>query len=278
MNMAGDANLALIAKGLFQVRVDWVDVPTDRLRALKPDQARAIGEAIKADRQYDAIAVTQLPGKDRFLLVDGLHRLEGCRMAGIEMIEARLVSANRESRRRQELMSAWARADHDAIDKAAQVASAVDFAKAGAAEPEDGEQACVMITQAVRWDLGVAKDLGISRETVMLYLRLHRSYDDAEKKVLRDKGLAGQLMPLLRLAALPDDSFAVAWTYIQQTKEPTIAEALAAATPSLPVEPSWEKKREKVLAQARTWQPHQLTDLIDKLYELRRQMTGGEIK
>lgn len=274
MNMGGDANLALIAKGLFQVRVDWVDVPEDRLRTLKKDQARAIGEAIKADRQYDAIAVTQLPGKERFLLVDGLHRLEGCRMAGIAMIEARLVSANRESRRRQEVLSAWARAGDDAFDTAAQVAEIAALAKS-AALPEGEEDASAIVALALNWDQKACADLNIGRRNLFRYLKLHRSYTAEQKELLRKKGVADELMPLMRLADLPPEELAVAWAYIEQTEEPTIAAALALVTPAA-LEPAWEKQKAKVLTKAKAWQPHQLTELINELRDLRRAIIGDD--
>lgn len=269
--MAGGINMAVAAKQLFAVRVDWVDVPEDRLRALKTEQARAIGEAIKADRQYDAIAVTQLPGKDRFLLVDGLHRLEGCRMAGIEMIEARLVSANRESRRRQEVLSAWARADHDVFDKAAQVAAMAEMAKA---DPADEDEACNTMLQATRWDIATAEALLISRMQVFRLLKAHRFYSASQKRLLRDKNLAGELTPLIRLAALPPEEFAVAWAYLEGAEEPSISEALTRAAPVLQLEPAWDRQKAKVLTAAATWQPHQISELIADLRALHSQITG----
>ncbi len=264
----------LAARPIIRVFIDQIDVPTDRLRTLKPEQAAAIGAAIAADRQYDPISIARLPGQTGYVLVDGLHRLEGCRSAGLTDIEARVVEANRTSRLRQEAMSAWARADHDAFDKAAQVAAMVDLAKAGTVEPADGDEACVMITQALRWDLGVANDLGVSRETVMLYLRLSRNFDAAQRKILREKGIARDLMPLLRLAALPADQFAVAWGHIDTSEKPTIAEALALVAPG-PVN-KFDKQKAKVLEQARTWQPRQLSELINLLRQLHREITGGD--
>lgn len=266
--MAGGINAALAAKQLFHVSVDWVDVPEDRLRTLKPEQARAIGEAIRADRQYDAIAVTQLPGKDRFLLVDGLHRLEGCRMVGIELVEARLVSANRASRRRQEILSAWARADHDAFDYAAQVAELAELNK-GTGQDEDD---CSIVLQGARWDEATANALKLHRTNVFRYLKLHRFYSAEQKAALRDAGLAGDLMPLIRLAALPPEDFDAAWVALTEGRASTIAEMLASVALA-PVD-TWDKQKGKVLTQAKGWQPHQLTELINGLRELRRAMTG----
>jgi ParB-like chromosome segregation protein Spo0J len=225
---------------IIRIAVDQIDVPADRLRALKGEQAFAIGQAILADRQYDAIAVTQLPGKQRFLLVDGLHRLEGCRMAGIEMIEARLVPSDRESRRRQEVLSAWARADHDAFDKAAQVAAMADMAQLPAFA-EDEETASAMIALAAGWDEAACEALGISRRSLFNYLKLHRFYTAEQKAILRAAQLAGELVPLIRLAALPPEDFETAFNAIAAAEVASIAEALALVAPGLAIDPVAKK-------------------------------------
>lgn len=226
-------NAALLSKQLFQVSVDWVDVPEDRVRTLKIDQARAIGEAIRADRQYDPISVTQLPGKDRFLLVDGLHRLEGARMAGIKTLAAQMVPNDRASRRRQEVLSAWARADHDVFDRAAQVAAMVEIVQGRVADVADDAETCNIMLQAVRWDQATADILVISRMQLFRLLKLHRFYSEAQKSILRDRGLADELVPLIRLAALPPEDFAAAFAAIADGTASSIAEALVNAAPGV---------------------------------------------
>ncbi len=264
----------LAARPIIRIAVDQIDIPADRLRSLKPEQAVAIGAAITADRQYDPISVARLPGQTRYILVDGLHRLEGCRAAGLIEIEARLVAADRESRRRQEVLSAWARADHDAFDKAAQVAAMVDLSTGGpqGAQPDDEESASLMMRLAAGWDEAACDALGISRANLFRHLKLHRFYDDAQKAALRDAGVADELVPLIRLAALPPEDFTLAFAAIG--KGCTIAEALAFIGPA-PVN-GWDKQKAKVLKQAGGWKPHELRELIDELRTLYRAATGGD--
>lgn len=190
-------------------------------------------------------------------------------MAGIEMIEARLVSANRESRRRQEVLSAWARADHDAFDYAAQVAELAELNKAAGVDEDD----CSIVLQGARWDEATANALKLHRTNVFRYLKLHRFYSAEQKAALRAAGLAGELMPLIRLAALPPEDFDLAWIALSEGRVSTVAEMLAIVAPA-PVD-AWDKQKGKVLTQAKSWQPHQLTELINELRELRRAMTGG---
>ncbi len=260
----------LAARPIIRVAVDQIDTPADRLRSLKAGQAAAIGTAIAADRQYDPISIARLPGQSRYILVDGLHRLEGCRSAGLAEIDARLVDADRASRRRQEVLSAWARADHDAFDYAAQVSELAELHKAVAGDEDD----CSIVLQGARWDEATATALKLHRTNVFRYLKLHRFYTAEQKKVLRDKGLANELMPLLRLADLMAERFAVAWHHIETAEEPTIAEALALAAPG--TVNGWDKQKAKVLTQAKTWRPDQISELINELRELRRTITGED--
>jgi hypothetical protein len=269
MNMAAAPKPA--GEAILRLPVDQIDIPADRLRALKPEQAAAIGEAIKADRQYDAISVARLPGKSRYVLVDGLHRLEGCRAVGLAEIEARVVSADRDSRRRQEVLSAWARADHDAFDKAAQVAAMADLAKVPE-EADDEETASAMIALTAGWDEIACEALGLSRRSLFNYLKIHRFYTPEQKAILRERGVASELVPLIRLAALPPEDFAMAFAAIG--KGCTIAEAFAFIAPA-PVN-GWDKQKAKVLTAAAKWQPHELRELIDELRALYRAATDGK--
>ncbi len=270
MNMAAAPKSA--GEAILRLSLDQISVPADRLRALKPDQAAAIGAAIAADRQYDAIAVARLPGKAGYVLVDGLHRLEGCRAAGLAEIDARLVPADKESRRRQEVLSAWARADHDAFDKAAQVAAMADMAQVPA-DADDEVVASAMIALTAGWDEIACEALGISRRSLFNYLKIHRFYTEAQKALLRNVGMAAELVPLIRLAALPPEDFALVWAIIEQRPVASIAEALAMLAPA--PEPAWAKQKAKVLKQAASWQPHELRELIDELRALYRAATAS---
>jgi len=229
---------------VFQVPIAAIEIAEDRLRALKLLQAVAIGKAIAADRQYDPISVAQLPGQDGFTLVDGLHRLVGMRGEGATTIDARIVASDKASRRRQEIASAWARADEDVFDRAAQIASLVETSR-----DEDPVQ-CIAL--GLNWDEATAEALNISRRSVFNYLKMHRFFLPENKRVLRGKGLASDLVPLMRLAALPPYDFTRAFAAIEAGEVATIAEALAlVAVPGL--ELKWEKASRSIVSKVADW-------------------------
>lgn len=223
---------------VFLIPVDMIDVPLDRLRAVKPVQADAIGAAIVADGQYDPITVTQLPGSERFTLVDGAHRLEGCRLHDVRLIEARIAAPSADARLRQEVLSAWVRAEHDVFDTAAQVAAIAELSGAdtslkrmGGWLPADQKtvdmEACAIMAQTLRWDEKTAETLGIGRRSVFRHLKILRAFDAEQVALLRRLGLADELVPLERLSALDSLSLLRVLTYLERGKASTIAEALA---------------------------------------------------
>lgn len=209
------------AATIFRIPVAAIVVPADRLRALKPTQAAAIGAAIMADRQYAPISVAQLPGQPGFVLVDGLHRLEGLRLQGATDIDACIVPQERESRRREEIASAWARADEDAFDRAAQIAALAEMARG------DDEVQCIAL--GLKWDEETAEALGVSRRTIYNYLKIDRHFPADDKTLLRKRGMAGDLVPLLRLASLPPEDFESAMRAIEMGDVDSISAALANA-------------------------------------------------
>jgi ParB family chromosome partitioning protein len=255
------------------IPVDMIDVPADRLRSLKLAQADAIGAAIVADGQYDPITVAQLPGSERFVLVDGLHRLEGCRQHQIRLIEARIGDADREARVRQEVLSAWARADHDVFDTAAQVAAIASLSgwavsEALGSEPtkEAEKNACAIMAQTLRWDIETAQTLGIGRRSVFRHLKILRAFDDDQVAMLRRHGLADELVPLERLSALPPRDFDRAMAALARG-DMSMAEALALVAEAATASPFAKKStafltflRAKATARERADLMRQLND------------------
>ena len=67
-------------------------VPVKRRATLKPGAVREIAESMLEIGQQTPILVRS--DGDRFVLVDGLHRLEACKALGEEMIAGFLVSAD----------------------------------------------------------------------------------------------------------------------------------------------------------------------------------------
>ncbi len=232
------ANLAPAESPVLRIPVNLIDVPMNRLRSLKHAQADAIGCAILADGQYDPITVAAVG--ERYQLVDGLHRLEGCRLHEVEFIDARIVPDDPTARLRQEVLSAWARADHDVFDTAAQVKAIAELSgfdtslrvKVAGFEVDAGPktvdaEACAMMAQTLRWDEKTAETLGIGRRSVFRQLKILRAFDADQVALLRRLGLADELVPLERLSALAPADFRKAMAALEGGAVATIAEALA---------------------------------------------------
>jgi hypothetical protein len=72
--------------------IDKIYVPVKRRKALKSDVVQEIAESILEIGQQAPILVRL--DDDRFILVEGLHRLEACKALGEKTIIGLLVSAN----------------------------------------------------------------------------------------------------------------------------------------------------------------------------------------
>jgi uncharacterized ParB-like nuclease family protein len=71
--------------------IDKIYVPVKRRKALNPEVVQEIAESILEIGQQAPIFVR--PDDDRFVLVEGLHRLEACKALGEKTIIGLLVSA-----------------------------------------------------------------------------------------------------------------------------------------------------------------------------------------
>lgn len=75
------------------IPIDEIYVPAARRKTLDPAKAEELAEDILENGQKVPIQVRQ--GKGRFVLVEGLHRLEACIALGEEKIPAYLVQARK---------------------------------------------------------------------------------------------------------------------------------------------------------------------------------------
>lgn len=75
----------------IKIRIDEIYVPTGRRATIKPDVVEEIAESIAETGLQVPIGVRK--GRDRYVLVTGLQRLEACRALGEETIEALIVGA-----------------------------------------------------------------------------------------------------------------------------------------------------------------------------------------
>jgi ParB-like chromosome segregation protein Spo0J len=76
-----------------KVAVDKIYVPTARKKTLHPETVRVLAEDILENGLKTPIQV-RLDG-DRYVLVEGLHRLEAAKWLGETQIDAYLVQAKR---------------------------------------------------------------------------------------------------------------------------------------------------------------------------------------
>ena len=71
--------------------IEMIYVPTKRAKILDPDKVLALAHDILANGQKTPIRLRA--GDKRFVLIEGLHRLEAMRALGEETIEGFLVRA-----------------------------------------------------------------------------------------------------------------------------------------------------------------------------------------
>ena len=76
-----------------KVRIADIYVPTARRKTLEPDRVAALAEDILENGQLTPIQVRK--DGERYVLVEGLHRLEACRELGEDTVMALLVQARR---------------------------------------------------------------------------------------------------------------------------------------------------------------------------------------
>ncbi len=78
-------------KQVFQITT--IRVPVKRTRTLDPDRVRQIAESILEQGQTTPVLVRS--DGDRFVLVEGFHRLEALKALGEKTIEGYLVQARK---------------------------------------------------------------------------------------------------------------------------------------------------------------------------------------
>jgi sulfiredoxin len=76
-----------------RLKIDDIYVPTKRQNTIDPKVVKEIAESMLEEGQLNPIWVRR--DDKRFILVEGLQRLEACRALGEETIECFLVHARR---------------------------------------------------------------------------------------------------------------------------------------------------------------------------------------
>ena len=75
------------------IKVAEIYVPTKRRGTLDPDKVDLLAESILEEGQKIPIQVRR--GNNRYVLIEGMHRLEAMKALGEESIEALIVAARR---------------------------------------------------------------------------------------------------------------------------------------------------------------------------------------
>lgn len=73
--------------------IDQIYVPVKRMKTLDASRVTALAEAILEEGQTTPIQVRE--GKGRYVLIEGLHRLEAMKALGESEIDGYLVQARR---------------------------------------------------------------------------------------------------------------------------------------------------------------------------------------
>ncbi len=73
------------------LRIEEIYVPTERRKELDLEKVEAVAEEIMDEAEEQPIQVR--PGKGRYVLIKGVHRLEARKALGEETIQAFIVSA-----------------------------------------------------------------------------------------------------------------------------------------------------------------------------------------
>ena len=198
--------------GFRRIAVALIDVAADRARAADPAKAAAIGATMKTVRQFDPITVTPADG-GRYLLVDGLHRLTGAQMEGIDELDARVVELTPAEQKKQEILSNLVRADMDALSRARSITALCDILKAqdgrrkrGRPSKKDIENQADEISALGRTNFGwteeAAAALGLQRRPIFEYLRIGRRISPDLQ--LANTPIAQNLKALLKLSDLEE--------------------------------------------------------------------------
>ena len=75
------------------LKIEEIYVPSDRRKELDLQRVKTVAEEIMEEVEEQPILVRR--GKDRYVLVKGVHRLEASKALGEETIQAFIVSARR---------------------------------------------------------------------------------------------------------------------------------------------------------------------------------------
>lgn len=204
-----------------------------------PEKAAALGALMQRDGQDTPIFVTFKD--DRWVLVAGLHRLQGARGLGLPWVKAIEISGNADELLRVEVDENLPRRDFGPIERAMFIRAKVDLAEKrvakvrGDASPQavaaaarwervrdnvatrpdekakaEAEHAECNNCTAYGWSEDVAESMGLSRRSLFLSLKIHRQliapFEIELVEALARSTLGRKQAALLELADIVDET------------------------------------------------------------------------
>lgn len=233
------------------IRVEDIDVEAqDRLREVDAVWADALGLAMLREGQATPIVVCKLPGRSRWTLVAGAHRVAGATKHGIEHLRAEIISPRTHERAQREVSENLWRRGLDPVERAAFVAKLVSLKRVQAGEGEtkrregsvadrwkqqiatDSDEAWKSISTVYGFSDEVGAELGMTgrmiRNELLLFRRLPPSLV-ARLRSVRHSVLsnATQLRALAKLG--PDDQDTVVTLLLRDRPDKPAVKTVAAA-------------------------------------------------
>lgn len=250
---------AEVVDQVLLIEVDQID-EGDRLRAVDPVWAEALGHMMAREGQKKTIDVCREPGAARWTLVDGAHRLAGARMKGLVYLRAEVVSADREERRLREILAQLAhRGLTDPLDRAAFIAELVQIKRAQAgfkeaafrdasvprnrAISEEAAMTSDTMSNVYGWSDEVGDELGFSGRTIRRDLLIYRMLPPSLVARLRKArpAIARNATQLRALAKLEEGKQRRIVERLENYPGVSFPEALATVNGKVPTDP--EAKR-----------------------------------
>jgi ParB family chromosome partitioning protein len=122
----------------IEIEIAAIDV-ADRLRLVDRDKVEMLAASIAESYLHQAIAVATTPGAgNRYVLVDGEHRLEAYRLLGRASIKAVIRDLTPEERTKHEIHANLIRNELDALDRTIFVGRLADIFETENAEARHG--------------------------------------------------------------------------------------------------------------------------------------------
>lgn len=223
------------------IPADQVDMG-ERLRPIDQEWAQALASIFKVEGQRTPIEVCRLPGRKRWRLIFGGHRLAACLING-EPVKAIVGSADAMDRRQAEISENVFRRGLDPLDRAAFVAELYELQKARAGVAEDAspqgiaanakwlkeraEDASAKIAHAYGFADDVAAKVGLSRRSIYNDLALHKGLRPDVVAKLRGLPIASNAGQLQALAKLSDADQRASVDLITGRRAKSVSDAIA---------------------------------------------------